>query len=51
MYYLLDGGYPNAKDEPQHMIQGRSLIKTLNSFDIRFCELKKKILFKNSRFN
>ena len=35
-------GYPNTKDEPQHMIQGRSLIKTLNSFDIRFCELKSK---------
>lgn len=35
-------GHPLFNDEPQHIIQGRILKKTLNSYGIRFEELKNK---------
>ena len=35
-------GHPNIKDEPQHIIQGKILKKTLVSFGIRYKELSSK---------
>ena len=35
-------GHPKIKDEKQHVVQGKTLLKTLNAYDIKYQELKNK---------
>ena len=35
-------GHPKIKDEKQHIIQGKTLLKTLNAYEIKYQELKNK---------